>query len=215
MRFRILAPLVFLALPFLLVACGGDDDEPTPTPSQSGTQTVGTQPSSGNPGNTGPTPTVESVATPGTFTGSTDPVKVDAPASTGVAVIRNVRSAAQNGFDRIVFEFEGNQVPGYSVQYQDEALACGSGEDLTSFIGGGTAPPAMLMVDLRPAASHDDSGQQTASRDLNVGLSTITRAFRICDFEAVVDYAVATTAEKPFKVMTLQDPPRLVIDIAQ
>jgi hypothetical protein len=210
-----LLPAALLALPLLFVACGDDDDEPTPTPSQSGTQAAGTQPSGGTPGNTGPTPTVESVSTPGDFTGGTDPVKVDAPASAGVAVLRNVRSAAQNGFDRIVFEFEGTQVPGYSVQYQDEAIACGSGEDLTEFIGNGSEPPAMLVVDLRPAASHDDNGQQTAARDLNVKLATITRAFRICDFEAVVDYAVATTAKKPFKVTTLQDPPRLVIDIAQ
>lgn len=210
-----LLPVALLALPFLLVACGDDDEDPTPTPTQSGTQAAGTQPSGGNPGNTGPTPTVEPVATPGTFTGGTDPVNVGAPDGAGVAVLRNIRSAAQAGFDRLVFEFEGNTVPGYSVQYQDEAIACGSGEDLTDFIGGGSAPPAMLVVDLRPAASHNDNGQQTAVRDLNVKLATITRAFRICDFEAVVDYAVATTAKKPFKVSTLQDPPRLVIDIAQ
>ena len=211
-----LLPLAVLALPLLLAACDGDDDEsPTPTEAATGSRPAGTPTSGGGIGTGGPTPTVESEGTPGGFSGGTAPVTVEPPAGGGIAVLSNVRSAAQDGFDRIVFEFEGNQVPGYAVRYADEAIACGSGEDLSSFIGGGIAPPALLMVNLQPSASHDESGAQTAVRDVSPKLETITRAFRTCDFEAVVEYGVATTAEKPFRISTLENPSRLVIDIAQ
>lgn len=218
-----LLPVAALALPLLLIACSGDDKDdssnsPTPTgAAAAASAAAGTQPTTGGGGisSGGPTPTVETEGAPGAFSGSTNPVKVDAQASAGAAVLSNVRSAAQDGFDRIVFEFKGNQLPGYSVKYADEAIACGSGLDQAPFIGGGTAPPALLIVNLRPSNAHDDSGQQTVVRDVNARLATITRAFRTCDFEAVVEYAVATTSEKPFRVSTLQNPTRLVIDIAQ
>lgn len=213
MTLRFLLPVAVLALPLVFAACGDDDDSPEPT------QPGGTGPTQqgGTPGAPATaTPTVESGGTPGTFTGNTDPVRKEAPADLkDQPLLRNVRAAAQEGFDRIVFEFAGDEIPGYAIEYKDAAIACGSGQDVTGFIGGGQAPPAMLMVDLRPAAAHDDNGNATAARDVPARLATITRAFSTCDFEGQVEYAVALTAEQPFRVSTLEDPPRIVIDIAR
>jgi hypothetical protein len=142
---------------------------------------------------------------------------VEATPSAGLtsATLKTIRAAAQAGFDRIVFEFEGNQLPGYRVEYADKAVNCASGADLTAFLGGGNLPAAILVVDMRPAAAHTEAGEATAQRDLGANLATITRAFRTCDFEGVVVYAVALTAQQPFRVSTLPDPPRLVIDVRQ
>jgi hypothetical protein len=199
-----------LVLPALLfAACNGDDDDAaTPTSAVSSTSPTAAGPTA--------TPTVEvATSSPGTFSGSTDPVKVDPPAGLQQAQLANIRAAAQDGFDRFVIEFSGDKVPGYSVQYGTKATNCGSGQDVTVFIGGGTAPAAMLLVDVRPAAGHDNNGQVTANRDITPNLATLKRAFGICDFEGVVQYALALSAQKPFKVSTLTNPPRLVIDIAQ
>ena len=209
MRLRTLLPSALLVVPLLLVACGDDDDSPDPTqPAQTATQNGGGTPAT-------PTPTVEAEGTPGSFTGSTERVSKDAPANMGPALLRNVRAAAQQGFDRIVFEFAGDQVPGYTIEYKDAAIACGSGQDVTQFIGGGTAPEAILVVNMQPTDAHDQNGNPTAARDVPARLQTIQRAFSTCDFEAVTEYAVALSAEKPFRVATLQNPSRLVIDIAQ
>lgn len=196
-------------LPVLLLsACNGDDDD-SPTPTQTAS------PAASASATTGGTPAPEPTETPGGgFSGGTDPVTATPPAGLQQAVLADVRAAAHEDYDRIVFEFQGNQLPGYTVQYDEKAVACGSGQDLTAFVGGGSAPAGLLLVDMRPAAAHNESGQATAIRDLNANLGTIKRAFRICDFEGVVTYAVAFSGEQPFKVTALQNPPRLVIDVA-
>lgn len=210
MRLRNFLPIVALAPMLLLSACDGDDSPgPGTTSVPSGTASSGaTAP--------GETPGVETPAgTPGTFNGSATPVEVAAPAGLGQATLVDVRAAAQTGFDRLVLEFNGSQIPGYSVKYAAEAIACGSGQDLTAFIGDGKAPAGLLLVTVRPAVSHDGAGQATAARALRPGLDSVIHAFRTCDFEGVVTYAVAVSDKRPFKVTTLQNPPRLVIDIAQ
>ncbi|HYE95470.1 MAG TPA: hypothetical protein VD962_04635, partial [Rubricoccaceae bacterium] len=46
----------------------------------------------------------------------------------GVATLQAVRTAQQDGFDRVVFAFDG-EVPGVHVEYVDRpAYQCGSGE---------------------------------------------------------------------------------------
>jgi hypothetical protein len=214
MRVRTFAPLAALLLLPLFAACNGDDDadEETATAAPTGATSVA---GTATPGSGG-TPEVETPSgTPGEFSGSTDPVEVVAPPSVGPVLLRTMRAAAQEGFDRIVFEFEGNTLPGYKVEYVDSVSNCGSGQDVTAFLGGGTAPEAILLVDIRPSDAHNQQGQPTAPRDLSPNLATIERAFGICDFEAVVTYALALSGEKEFKVSTLQDPARLVIDVAQ
>lgn len=213
MTLRTFVALAALLPAMFLVACNGDDDDATPTASSSQTTTNGTA--------VQPSPTSEGTATPeasvaaGPFSGGTAPVTATAPAGLTAPIVQAMRAAAQDGFDRLVFEFSGDKVPGYSVQYDTKAVACGSGQDLTAFIGGGTAPAALLTVKIQPANAHTENGAPTIPRDLNAGLSTIKRAFGTCDFEADVTYAVALSAQKPFKVSTLNNPPRLVIDVGQ
>jgi len=193
-----------------LVACGGNDDaDETPTPSAS--ETASSTAPAASPTTVDPTPTVAA----GGFQGSTDAVTVAATPTQPQVTLVAVRAAKQEGFDRIVFEFTGGPVPGYAIEYAEAAIACGSGQDLTEFIGSGTKPPALMTIRLEPAVSHDEAGAATAPRDLAARLDTITRAFRTCDFEGVVEYGVALTAEQPFAVSTLENPSRLVIDIAQ
>jgi len=206
---RTLLPLTILLPALAFGACNGDDDDDeTPTAAAGGATATPTSPAG--------TPAVETPAgTPGPFQGSTQPVEVAAPQNQPPSRLVAVRAAAQQGFDRIVFEFADNRIPGYRVAYVDEAVNCGSGQDVTAFIGGGTAPAAILLVDMRPADAHNEQGQATAPRDLSPQLQTIKRAFGTCDFEAVTTYALALSGEKPFKVSTLNDPARLVIDIAQ
>lgn len=213
MTARTLAALTALLPVLFFTACGGDSEKIAPPTATSAAATSAAATTA--PATQAATQAPAASPTTGAFNGSTAPVQAT-PASNAAGIqVVDLRAAAHPGFDRLVFEFSGNQVPGYSVQYATTAVACGSGQDLTSYIGGGSPPAAMLMVKIEPADAHDQSSQPTIVRDLQANLATIIRAFGICDFEAHVDYAVALSAQKPFQVTTLANPPRLVIDVAQ
>src|SRR5688572_20663190 len=43
-------------------------------------------------------------------------------ATSGVAVLTNVRAASYAGYDRFVFEFQGSELPSYHVEYIDKPV---------------------------------------------------------------------------------------------
>jgi hypothetical protein len=64
------------------------------------------------------------------------------------------------------------------------------------------------------ARAHDESGEVTVD-DTDIGGTgaAIREAVQICDFEGVVDWAVGTSTERPFRVTVLNNPSRIVIDV--
>jgi hypothetical protein len=185
--------LAALAIAFALVACSDDDN---------GDSSGATPPATFRP--------IE--GTVDNFGGSTEPVVVQpSPNPTiGVAILRDVRIGAhteQGGWDRIVFEFEG-QRPLARVEYVTSVSQCGSGFPVT------TTGRAILYVRMEPAQAHDDNGRSTI-RSLQVPGpgGSITEAKSVCDFEADVSWAVGVKDRQRFKVTTLQNPTRIVIDV--
>jgi hypothetical protein len=143
------------------------------------------------------------------FTGTLDAVEVKRLAAPPVGVLRDVRTASQEGFDRIVFEFEGSAVPGYRVEYIDPpAIQCGSGEPVE------IAGAALLQVRLIPAQAHTDAGEATVQeRERHPGLPVLQELESTCDFEAHVTWVLGLAERNRFRVQELPNPARLVIDI--
>lgn len=123
MRGTLLGAMAAMAL---LAACGGG-----------GTGTSGGIPpsaptASGGAARSIPTLQAQVAATPTSaatdegFGGSTEPAEVKAAAGAEPALLRIVRAANDRGYDRIVFQFEGATVPGYSVAYVQNPTACPS-----------------------------------------------------------------------------------------
>lgn len=138
------------------------------------------------------------------------PAKVEKPAGPdiGVVVLREVRAAGQRGFDRVVFEFAGNGVPGYRVGYVDGATQCGSGEAVE------LAGQAWLQVQLTPARAHTEAGEPTVrDRERRLDLPALQELESTCDFEADVTWVLGLASRKTFRVQELGNPARLVIDI--
>jgi hypothetical protein len=127
----------------------------------------------------------------------------------GVAILTQVRSARNDGYDRIVFEFEGTVVPGYTIAYIDEPVRqCGSG-NVVPMPG-----DAWLSILIEPAQAHDDQGRATVQqRALSPGLPNIIAINSICDFEAQVEWVAGVRSPEEFRVSELRDPARLVVDI--
>jgi hypothetical protein len=193
-------PAIVLCLSLILAACDDDDDEPEPTATPAATQ----QPA--------PTATSAPQPTP-TPAGSTDPVTVpanpDPPA--GVSILQDVRVGEHPegaGFDRIVFEFEDG-LPAAEVRYEDAVVGCGTGEPIE------VEGEAFLLITMIPSQAHDDAGMLTIDAVTVEGTGeAILQARQSCDFEADVTWGIGVPEERPFVVTILEDPTRLVVDIA-
>jgi hypothetical protein len=202
-------PLLLLALSALAFAAAcddGDDDDGEATETATGTSSA---PADGSPsGSPAATPTTdeggegEPFETPSTLfqkEGQGEP-----------ALVREIRAAANTGYDRVVFEFEGDEVPGYEVGYVERVAECGSGEPV-ALTGG-----AVVSVTIRPANGHTEEGEATIPREVPTqGTAVVREVIGFCDFEAVVGYGIGLATAVPFRVFELESPPRLVIDFQQ
>ena len=181
---------VLAVVAILLGGCdGGSDDEAPP----------GTSPAT-----TLPPPVLDGAAT--------EPVTSDA-AAMETALLTDVRVASHEGYDRVVFEFQ-NGVPGYDIRYLERPVrADGSGDEVA------VAGSAVLVVRMEPALDADltqESAPPTykGPTRFSPDAAVVVELVRIGGFEAVLAWAIGTDGKLPFLVTELQDPARLVIDIA-
>ncbi|MFP4348731.1 MAG: hypothetical protein ACLFQY_10630 [Desulfococcaceae bacterium] len=125
------------------------------------------------------------------------------------AVLRDVRIGKHEDWDRIVFEFEGDQFPGYHLEYIDRPIRkCGSGEVVE--IDG----PGWLQVHFYPAQAHTRAGNATVTdRQRSPDLPILDEAVLVCDFEGVVEWVLGLNNPNRYRVLELADPTRLVVDI--
>ena len=139
------------------------------------------------------------------------PAAGPAPVRGPIAVLSVIRVAGQTGFDRVVFELDG-QVPGYRVQYVPAVLSDPAGARVP------VSGAAFLQVTLQQATL-DDSAQggdraYPGPGDVPVGLEAVRQVVVSGDFEAVLSFGVGLAGRLPFKVTTLTDPSRIVLDVA-
>jgi hypothetical protein len=129
----------------------------------------------------------------------------------GVATLRDVRAGVNEGFDRIVVEFAGGEVPGYTVEYVDRPVReCGSGNAVE------IAGDGWLSIRLSPARAHDDRGRATVRDRQRALRMPVMRELRFtCDFEAEVEIVLGVGSPNRFRVFEQLDPARLVIDVRQ
>lgn len=130
-------------------------------------------------------------------------------AGMGPATLRAVRSGRHEGFDRVVFEFEGAAVPGYRLEYVDRPVRkCGSGH-ATEVAGQG-----WLEVRITPARAHNDQGRPTVTdRERRLSLGVLRELELTCDFEADVTWVLGVASPNRYRVQELSSPARLVVDV--
>jgi hypothetical protein len=125
------------------------------------------------------------------------------------ATLRAVRTARNEGWDRVVFEFDGADVPGYHVEYVDRPVRkCGSGDEAQ------VAGQGWLEVRITPARAHDEAGNVTvAQRERKLSLPVLRELELTCDFEADVTWVLGVAAPNRYRVSELSGPARLVVDV--
>jgi hypothetical protein len=122
--------------------------------------------------------------------------------------LREVRTARNEGFDRLVLQFDGDQLPGYHVEYVDKpVIKCGSG-DPTEVAGEG-----WLQVRIQPAQAHEGPQVTVAERERKPGLPVVQELELTCDFEGEVTWVLGVKHPNKYRVMELREPTRLVVDV--
>jgi hypothetical protein len=189
----------------LLSACGGGDGD-------GATATTGTATTPTTTTTTATTPTTTAPQGIDPLTGaSTRPVVVRA-SNGSTALLRAVRAARNEGYDRIVFEF-ANALPGYDVRYvQPPVRQDGSGAVVQ--VDGSH----LLRVRMENALDADLSKPSAPStydgpRRFDPATPEIAELVRAGGFEAVLTWVAGLRDRVDFRVTTLSSPPRLVVDV--
>lgn len=148
------------------------------------------------------------------FGGTMAPVQRIRSKEPGVAhVLRTVETrtapSPSPGYDRVVFEFTGDSVPGYRVEYTTAPVQrCGSGDPVT------VAGTGRLIVRFEPAQAHDEHGNLApAERHRTPGLTAVRELTLTCDFEGQVAWVLGIAAPSEYRVSELTGPARLVLDV--
>jgi hypothetical protein len=205
-RARSVAPLLLTLLiaPVALAGCGGG------AANQESSASTGAAVKSST-GQRAEAATAEDSATSApTFPANTDPDTADASSDASVTV-RDIRLGRQDGFDRVVFEVGGTGSPGWDVRYVDQASSQGSGEAID------VAGDAVLQVSLTGAGYPYDTGvtEYSAAGPLTAaGTENVTEVVFDATFEGTTTAFVGTKEQGPFRVYLLQNPTRVVLEVA-
>lgn len=199
----------------LLAACGDDTTTTagtTSTTAAPGSSTTSTTVSGNGDGGSTTTTATDGGIDPLEGAG-TDPVSSD-PADAGYGQLTDIEIGRHEGYDRVVFTFSGDSLPGYVVEYTTPPITeDASGNELD--IDGS----AFLRVRMEPASGFDmNTGQPSYNgpseiRGTAAGTSEIVELQRAGDFEAVLTWVIGLADKVDFLVDTLSSPARLVIDV--
>jgi hypothetical protein len=126
-----------------------------------------------------------------------------------VAALTSVRTGAHDCYERVTFVFREDNAPQYAVRPAEPPFAGPSGEPIP------VAGSSFLLVHFETAYARYPGvdGYDGPNSIVPPGFQAIREVRLIEDFEAVVNFVIGLDAERPFRVGTLTDPPRVYVDI--
>lgn len=125
--------------------------------------------------------------------------------------VKTVRAAKQNGFDRVVFEFEG-PVPNYRVEYLKSRFYESEGGRQRIRQPGN----AFVLVNMFLIPTEEKQFKLSEAKDfVPKGSLRMPALQSVKDkqlFEGYYDFLLGVRSRKPYRVTELANPSRLVID---
>lgn len=196
---RALSGATVLVLGAAVTACG--QNGPVTAPSgiarpSSATTVTGTAPSS-----------------PGTATSAPPSATTTTSASVapGATMLKDLRTGARDGADRVVLEFTGATPPYRVTREAGPVVDCASG----AVLGG---PGEYLVVRAEPVGifDHDGVSPYTGERTVAGPGNAVSRAIVTCHFEGQLQVAIKLTGNaQRYADSTLTGPGRIVVDVQQ
>ena len=189
--------LVLVVVAATAAGCGGSSSTSSEPPA-AGTTTV-----------TAPETTTSEQADP--LAGAGTSIVVAPTTAKAIALLERVAVGHHDGYDRVVFQFRDEGLPGYRIEYMEPPLKeDGSGNPVD--ISGS----AFLVVRMEPASGFDlntGEGEMTYKGPKRLtGTGVMKEVVRTGDFEAVLTWAVGLDGKVPFRVTTATSPSRLIVD---
>jgi hypothetical protein len=180
-----------------LAGCGGSSSSQSEPPA-AGTTTVAA-----------PTTTTAEQTDP--LAGADTNVVVAPTTAKSTSLIDRVAIGHHEGYDRVVFQFRDEGLPGYRVEYVEPPLKeDGSGNPVD------VAGNAFVVVRMEPASGFDlntGEGELVYKGPKRLpGTGVVEEAVRTGDFEAVLSWAIGLDGKVPFRVTTASSPSRLIVD---
>ncbi len=123
----------------------------------------------------------------------------------------DVRTGVQPCSERFVLELQGTgEFPGWWVRYQAAPLTDDPRGEPVDVIG-----TAFIVVTVESWMNNmEGEGYQGPTRITPTNVSHMKELVMLGNFESVTLWAIGLDRQRPFEVTTLDNPPRLVIDIA-
>jgi hypothetical protein len=137
-----------------------------------------------------------------------DPSSFTNPNLTGQPKIVNLRVSEHKNFDRIVIDVKGRR-PSYKISYVDQLTYDASGLPVP------LAGRKKLAIVLDPARAHNDSGDNVyvGPKLKQYQLPMLRGVAFTGDFEGVVSFGFTARRKNGYRVFTLINPSRVVIDL--
>ena len=150
-----------------------------------------------------PTPAV-----PPPFAADTRP-DTAVPSPDAAVTVTDVRVSGHAGFDRVVFEVDGNGLPGWVARYVPEARSAGSGFAVE------VAGSAVLELVLTGMGLPGDTGvpPYAGPDPLPAAGPAVLEVVLDVIFEGQMVSFLGVDAERPFRVYRLQNPNRVVVEV--
>jgi hypothetical protein len=198
---RIVRPLVLACALLAVAGCGGSSSTGESEPPAAGTTTT-----------TAPTTTAEQTDP---LAGAGTSIVVAPSTAKATALLERVAVGHHEGYDRVVFEFRDEGLPGYRIEYVEPPLKEDGSGDPVDISGN-----AFVVVRMEPASGFDlNTGEgelvykgPKRLEGSSAGATVVKEVVRTGDFEAVLSWAVGLDSKVPFRVTTATSPSRLIVD---
>jgi len=198
---RIVRPLVLACALLAVAGCGGSSSTGESEPPAAGTTTT-----------TAPTTTAEQTDP---LAGAGTSIVVAPSTAKATALLERVAVGHHEGYDRVVFEFRDEGLPGYRIEYVEPPLKEDGSGDPVDIAGN-----AFVVVRMEPASGFDlNTGEgelvykgPKRLEGSSAGATVVKEVVRTGDFEAVLSWAVGLDSKVPFRVTTATSPSRLIVD---
>jgi hypothetical protein len=122
-------------------------------------------------------------------------------------LLTGVRAAHHPGSDRVVFDFFGGVPSSRRLDYVSRLIADPRGSEIP------VAGRTILQVRFEAARGHRNDGTDTSPNRVVFPLLNVLTVVQSGDFEGVVTYGIGLAKRQPYRVSTLANPPRVVVDI--
>ncbi|AWB84212.1 hypothetical protein C3E79_06740 [Corynebacterium liangguodongii] len=199
-----------------LASCGAAPESPTQDDANGHTSQTKQQTLSGGADSEKPTPTPTAQAIssseeakPG---GPLSTEKVQAYPAQGTQLsIADVRVGEHEGFDRVVFEFSGEGAPGYVAGYTPKPLQQASGYPIE--VAGGAY--LEVLIQGTPMSMINPNDELVKAGPMKRAAGNVQGITHGGVFEADTQYFIGLDKQRPYSLYVLENPTRVVVDVAK